>query len=213
MNRNQFSILETVATPEVKDYLLYRLIGDRCEPMRANHWFKDIASEIKEEVISNVLKLMEITPEDLQRFIDYNKVNEEAADDLYQHIMEMETLPEDVFGPVVNSTCLGHFLMMDGDDIKPDDDVYKVNTDSDWNIFLFNLFEDIVYALAIVDEEEDAELIAIAEERKDQPRIRVNINDLQSNNKVGIIGAHDLKAGGIPMDAMNMLMAHKVAEK
>ena len=44
-------------------------------------------------------------------------------------------------------------------------------------------------------------------------QLQVNDEENQSNNKVGIIGAHDLKAGGIPMDAMNMLMAHKVVEK
>ncbi len=44
-------------------------------------------------------------------------------------------------------------------------------------------------------------------------QIQANIENIHSDNKVGIIGAHDLKAGGIPMDAMNMLMAHKVVEK
>ena len=44
-------------------------------------------------------------------------------------------------------------------------------------------------------------------------QLQVNDEENHSDNKVGIIGTRDLKAGGIPMDAMNMLMAHKVVEK
>ena len=44
-------------------------------------------------------------------------------------------------------------------------------------------------------------------------QLQVNIEENHSDNRVGIIGTRDLKAGGIPMDAMNMLMAHKVIEK
>ena len=43
--------------------------------------------------------------------------------------------------------------------------------------------------------------------------LQVNDEENHSDNRVGIIGTRDLKAGGIPMDAMNMLMAHKVVEK
>ena len=70
LNRHQFSILESVTSPEVKDYLLYRLLDDSRVPMRAVHWFKDIDDSIKEEVISKTLELMGITKEDLNRFVD-----------------------------------------------------------------------------------------------------------------------------------------------
>lgn len=177
MNRNQFAILESITNPEVKDYLLYRLLDDSKEPMRVLHWFAEVKTEIKEEVISNTLELMEITKEDLQRFVDLCKANDEAADDLYQYMQETTVLPTEVFSPIADSICLGHFLITDGDDVCFDNDITSANN-WDWNTFLFNLFEDIVHTLANVDEEEDAELIEIAEERKDQPRIRVNINDL-----------------------------------
>ena len=44
-------------------------------------------------------------------------------------------------------------------------------------------------------------------------QLQSNIEENHPDNRVGIIGTRDLKAGGIPMDAMNMLMAHKVIEK
>ena len=177
MNRNQFSILESVTSPEVKDYLLYRLLDDSRVPMRAVHWFKDTDDSIKEEVISKTLELMGITKEDLNRFVELCKTDDEAADDLYQYMQDTAVLPAEVFATVVDSVCLGHFLITNGDDGYVD--CGNAIADSwDWNTFLFNLFEDIVHTLANVDEEEDAELSAIVEERKDQPRIRVNINDL-----------------------------------
>ena len=177
MNRNQFSILETITNPEVKNYLLYRLLDDSRVPMQTEHWFKDIDDSIKEEVISKTLELMGITKEDLNRFVELCKTDDEAADDLYQYMQDTAVLPAEVFATVVVSVCLGHFLITDGDEFSFDGDIYTSNN-WDWNTFLFNLFEDIVHTLANVDEEEDAELSAIAEERKDQPRIRVNINDL-----------------------------------
>ena len=177
MNRNQFSILETITNPEVKNYLLYRLLDDSRVPMQTEHWFKDIDDSIKEEVISKTLELMGITKEDLNRFVELCKTDDEAADDLYQYMQDTTVLPAEVFATVVDSVCLGHFLITDGDDFSFDNDIDASNI-WDWNTFLFNLFEDIVHTLANVDEEEDAELSAIAEERKDQPRIRVNINEL-----------------------------------
>ena len=177
MNRNQFAILESIANPEVKDYLLYRLLDDKGEPMRVGHWFAEVKAEFKEEVISKTLELMKITKEDLQRFVDLCKANDEAADDLYQYMQETAVLPAEVFSPVADSICLGHFLITNGDDVSFDNDISTGNN-WDWNTFLFNVFEDIVHTLANIDEAEDAELIEIAEERKDQPRIRVNINDL-----------------------------------
>ena len=177
MNRNQFSILETITNPEVKNYLLYRLLDDSRVPMQTEHWFKDIDDSIKEEVISKTLELMGITKEDLNRFVELCKTDDEAADDLYAYMQETYSLSAELFSPVVNSACLGHFLITNGDDVQFDGWVYFPKC-WDWNTFLFNLFEDIVHTLANVDEEEDAELSAIVEERKDQPRIRVNINEL-----------------------------------
>ena len=176
MNRNQFSILETITNPEVKNYLLYRLLDDGRVPMQTEHWFKDIDDSIKEEVISKTLELMGITKEDLNRFVELCKTDDEAADDLYAYMQETYSLSAELFSPVVNSACLGHFLITNGDNVQFDDGV--ISKGWDWNTFLFNLFEDIVHTLANVDEEEDVELSAIVEERKDQPRIRVNINDL-----------------------------------
>ena len=178
MNRNQFSILESVTSPEVKDYLLYRLLDDSRVPMRAVHWFKDTDDSIKEEVISKTLELMGITKEDLNRFVELCKTDDEAADDLYQYMQDTAVLPAEVFATVVDSVCLGHFLITDGDDFSFDNDIDASNN-WDWNTFLFNLFEDIVHSLASMGEaDEDEELAEVVEKRKDQPRIRVNINDL-----------------------------------
>lgn len=146
MNVRQFNIINQIQNEVLRTFFLYRLLDEDSDsyPTGVPYVFGDFERSYKNDIINITLDIMEITHEDLARLLTF--IDENDIDDLYRHMSEaVGYLDKEIFYPLLDTDCLGSFLMRfkgrvkfhNSGDIK----------DYDWNINLFSFFEEVLFHL------------------------------------------------------------------